>query len=141
MKDGNIKITVKGSGDLMGDETVTVTAEGKLYLKNGFRYILYDISDGNEQEISGRHLLKIGANQLEMTRTVNKMKTKFTYILDEKTETEYQSPFGKILLTVRTTSYEMAETENNILIKIGYYLQMDDDSLNAGSLEIEAKLL
>lgn len=138
MKDGLAKITVIGNGELAGDEAIANSAFGKVYTKNGSRYLLYEITDENEAEITVKYLLKLTCNSLKMTKTVQNQKTKIVYKPGKKTEAEYNSPFGTLLLTFDTTTFYITENEDHLLLELKYNIYMDNDIVSRNQLKIEA---
>ena len=141
MTDGLAKITVTGSGELSGDESITNSSTGKVYTKNGSRFFLYEINDENESGIAVKYLLKLTVNNLEMTKTVKNQKTKIVYKPGKKTESEYHSPFGTLLLTFDTISFCITENEEKLLIELKYNIWMDNDIVSRNRLKIEAVLI
>lgn len=141
MKDGLAKFTVTGSGELAGDESITTSATGKIYTKNGSRYLLYEIADENESGMIVKYLLKLTGNSLEMTKTIQNQKTKIVYKPGKKTESEYNSPFGTLLLTFDTTAFYITENEERLLLELKYNICMDKDVISRNQLKIEADLI
>lgn len=139
MQDGNALITVVGSGELAGDESITTTATGKVYLKNGSRYILYETTDENEAGVTVKYLLKLTGNTLEMTKNLMGQKTKIVYTPGNVTESDYNSPFGTLNLSFDTTSFFITETDEKLELELKYKILMGEDVLSRNVLKIRAE--
>jgi uncharacterized beta-barrel protein YwiB (DUF1934 family) len=139
MQDGNIIITVSGSGELAGDEKITTRANGKLYTKNGSRYILYEIFEEDAKDVPIKHTLKLYNNTMEMTKSnpaVPDTKSKIIYRPGTRSETSYATPYGILKLTFDTQYLSVKETDNRLEVCLRYKILMNEDVLSRNQLEI-----
>ncbi len=137
MQKSDITVTVTGSGELSGDEKIITTAPGRFYVKNGKKYILYELPDENVPGQIVKHMLILRTASLEINKSAPGLKTRILYELGKRTETDYATPQGIISLSFETDSFAVEENDECLVVEISYRILMGDEVLSRNLLRIE----
>lgn len=137
MNHSEVTITVTGSGELSADEEIKTVSDGRHYSKNGKRYFLYELPDGNETGRIIKHRLTLHGGSLEITKSAPGYATRILYRPGASTETDYATPHGNIVLTFKTGALSVTENEEKLLIELDYEILAAGETLSKNLLKIE----
>jgi len=137
MQKSDITVTVTGRGELSGDEKIITAAPGRFYVKNGKKYILYELPDENVPGQIVKHMLILRTASLEINKSAPGLKTRILYELGKRTETDYATPQGIISLSFETDSFAVEENDECLVVEISYRILMGDEVLSRNLLRIE----
>lgn len=139
MQKSDITVTVTGSGELSGDEKIITTAPGRFYVKNGKKYILYELPDENVPGQIVKHMLILRTASLEINKSAPGLKTRILYELGKRTETDYATPQGIISLSFETDSFAVEENDECLVVEISYRILMGDEVLSSNLLTVDCR--
>ena len=139
MQKSDITVTVTGSGELSGDEKIITTAPGRFYVKNGKKYILYELPDENVPGQIVKHMLILRTASLEINKSAPGLKTRILYELGKRTETDYATPQGIIALSFETDSFAVEENDECLVVEISYRILMGDEVLSRNLLTVDCR--
>lgn len=140
MLDGDVLVEVIGSGELSDGEKVVNKAQGKLYTKAGGRFLVYHIADENNPKFIVRHILKLTASSISVSRScaANKsIDTRFVLEAGKAVPTAYNTPFGTMELVFDTKLLSITEKEDSMYIKAKYNIKMGNEIASRNVLEIK----
>lgn len=141
MKNITLKITGKQFTDDKPEETMEFVTEGRLYDKNGARYLIYD-----ESEFSGfegcKTSLKFTGDRIRMKRIGQKVGIgmEFDFCEGERFSSEYRTPYGVFNMEMLTNSIEGGLSEEGYgEVRIDYEVSLG--GVTEGKNELVIKVM
>ncbi len=136
-----VHITVNSiQTDEFGEELTTeLFSEGEYFDKDGCRYLLYEETDPETEEVS-KITLKCEAGSLLLTRR-GSVHTRMHFIPGQICPAEYITPYGTLHLQIHTEEVRMLFGDSKGEIHLEYTLYCDGKVLSHCSMRISCRAL
>lgn len=128
-KDIRINIHTTNSYGHESDETKQ-SYPGKLFVKNGKRYCVY-----NDEECS--NMIKLGSSEIEILRRADGFSSKMFFKGGEATISSYSMQDSVMSMKVHTRWLGIEEYEDRIAVSIKYDLEMNGQFVSENNVFIE----
>ena len=136
MQDSQVTITVTGSSAADSSGAVTTRAAGKLYTKNGKRYLLYELPDSDNPGLIIKHMIIFTPRNIEITKSAPGLRTRILYEPGACTETDYSTPYGNLTLVFSTKSITFNESDEDLTLEVRYDIFSGGELLSENVLTI-----
>lgn len=132
-------ISIKGLQQVDNPDTdeISLTTEGRYYLKNGSYYLVYD-----ESEVTGfadtRTTVKVNPREVTVTRS-GKYPSMMTFEKGQRHMSLYETDYGPLTICVATKSIDWKLDEMGGEIRVSYDIEVQHAYMSTNSLTIEVK--
>ena len=134
-KDVMVKI-IGSEYDGLDQEQVEQVVKGSYYKKNGKDFILYDVTEGDENVHT---MLKIGDEQVEITKNSTAGRVTMMFQQGEFYKTFYPTAAGVLEMKFHTKELVKFSSDDCISMKILYDIYMNEQEIGTRKLQIQVK--
>ncbi|MCR4750440.1 MAG: DUF1934 domain-containing protein [Lachnospiraceae bacterium] len=134
-----VLISIKGMqiGRDTGAESISSEHEGRYFVKDDKRYLMYSEKVEGSDEIT-KCLIKIGIKEVIVTKR-GVVNVEMPFCLGVKKLTNYDTQFGGFTLGFKTKNITCVETSGSLDLDIDYVLDMNYDYLADCHISIRVK--